>query len=280
VLLTTVVISFAVSKCQRPEPPPEYVARVGDQYLYKDDVLNAMANIPSISDSAEVRQQIVELWLRNELLALEAERRGLRNEPAVQRLLKDNERSVLVSAVIEQLYAENLEEPSHDDVQNYFELNQQQMRLLEPFVRVRYLAAEDPEKAEEARDALTAAMQSGTADSLWAEIVEAYAVDREASMALSTNYFPQSRVLGAIDPVWRTVTSLQPERIAPIIAAGDQYHLVQVVDRVPEGTVPRREWIEEEIRQRLIIQARKQMYLRQVQRLRNEALAQETLEIR
>jgi hypothetical protein len=38
-------------------------------------------------------------------------------------------------------------------------------------------------------------------------------------------------------------------------------------------------WIEDELRERLIIDARKQMVARQVQRLRNEALAREDLEI-
>jgi hypothetical protein len=56
--------------------------------------------------------------------------------------------------------------------------------------------------------------------------------------------------------------------------------VLQLVKRAAPGTVPPLEWVEDEIHERLRIQSRKQMYARQVQRLRNEALAREALDVR
>jgi hypothetical protein len=58
------------------------------------------------------------------------------------------------------------------------------------------------------------------------------------------------------------------------------FHVVQLVERIPARTIPEPAWIEDELVRRLVIQGRKQLYARQVQRLRNEALAREDLEIR
>ena len=54
-------------------------------------------------DSADAAAQIVEQWVTNQLLFQEATSRGLRGDPEVQRLLADNERSVLVNALMQRL---------------------------------------------------------------------------------------------------------------------------------------------------------------------------------
>ena len=46
------------------------------------------------------------------------------------------------------------------------------------------------------------------------------------------------------------------------------------------GSIPELTWIEEQVRRQLTIDARKQMYERQVQRLRTEALSRDALVIR
>jgi hypothetical protein len=47
---------------------------------------------------------------------------------------------------------------------------------------------------------------------------------------------------------------------------------------VPAGTLPEFEWVNDEIRERVVLQRRKQMYSRQVERLRNRARTSGALE--
>jgi hypothetical protein len=58
------------------------------------------------------------------------------------------------------------------------------------------------------------------------------------------------------------------------------YHVLHLVDRADAGTIPERAWVEAEIRRRLRLRGRKQMYAREVERLRNEARARGTLDVR
>lgn len=279
-LAAVLLLGTAVLGGCNPEPAhPDFVARVGDQYLTRDDLSDALAALPVPQDSAEAHRQVVEQWITNQLLYQEALDRGLDRDPEVRRLLEESKRSVLVSALISRMYEENPATPSPAELQAYFESNRDQLRLLEPFVRVRYLATSSADEAAAARRLLQQT-PSARQDSVWSLLVRRYAEDEDAARSLAENYFAESRLF-INQPALRTeLNRLRPEEVAPIFEADSLYHLLQLVARVPAGTVPEPAWIEDELTRRLVIQARKQLYARQVQRLRNEALAREALDVR
>ena len=55
---------------------------------------------------------------------------------------------------------------------------------------------------------------------------------------------------------------------------------MQVVDRVPAGTIPELPWVKDIVQQQLVIHIRKQNYARSVQALRAQAESGEDIEIR
>ena len=153
-LLTLLLGSvFFLSACGAEEPVTDYVARVGDRYLTRQELSAALESHPFLQDSTEAQQQIIEQWINNELLYQEARRRRLRNDPEVQRLLEENERSVLISAYVNRLFEEEDVAPSPEALQAYFEQHRDQLRLREPFVRIRYLSNPNPDSALAARKA-------------------------------------------------------------------------------------------------------------------------------
>ena len=256
------------------------MARVGDQYLTREEVDALLEAVPAGQDSAAVQEQFVRQWTTQALLYWEAERRGLGNNPDVQRRLRENERSVLVSALLDELYREASEPAEPAAIQSYFEQHQEQLRLREPFVRVRYLAAASADEAGEARQQIQQAAPA-TADSLWQALVRRFATDAEAALALSGTHYPEQRLFARQPALQEALSGLEPGEAAPVLAQGDSlFYVLQLVDRVPAGTVPELAWVEGELQQHLAIETRKQMLERQVQRLRNEALAREELEIR
>jgi hypothetical protein len=50
------------------------------------------------------------------------------------------------------------------------------------------------------------------------------------------------------------------------------------IERVPAGTPPEFAWVKDDIRRRLVLWRRKQMYARHVERFRNQARSNGTLE--
>ncbi|MBT8399624.1 MAG: peptidyl-prolyl cis-trans isomerase [Rhodothermia bacterium] len=275
------ILGVAVLGCEEPVVDEDYVARVGPSLLLRSDIEEALSSLPPGRDSTEAVEQIVEQWVVNTLLEHEARESGLLGEPDVQRLLEENERSVLVSAYIEKVYDENPVEPTPEEVNRFFELNRDRLRLREPYVRVRYLSNASRDSVRAARQELQRAMRSAASvDSVWLGIAERYASDAEASKALGSNYFAESRLFASVPRIRDAVTVMAARQLSQVVEDNGDHHFVQVVDRVPAGTVPRIGWIEDEISRQLILEQRKQTVARTVQNLRNLAVARNLLEIR
>lgn len=279
-LLTSVLLLMvAATGCQDSAPPANYVARVGDSYLTSPELEKTLQDLSTGKDSVEARQQIIEQWVTNELLYQEAQNRGLRENTEVQRLLKENERSVLISALVSSLYEQNQVQPSADEVRSYYNQHRQQLTLREPFAQVRHLATRSLDSAAAARQQLQQAVIAGHADSVWTQLVLRYAQDPNQSRDLSKHFYPESRYFRSSPSLQAALQRLSDGQIAPLVRTDSLVHVLQLVKRVPAGSVPQLDWIRDQIRQRLRVKARKEVYARQLQNLRNEALAGGQLDV-
>ncbi len=264
--------------CEQEETPSSYVARVGDHYLTQEDLDRRLSGMGPVPDSTEARQQVIQQWVDETLLYREALRRNLSQAPDVQRLLEERRRSTLVSALTNRIYEEIEQEPSDEEIRTYFERHQEQLALREPYVRVRHLATTSEDSAQAVRRELVAAREA-TADSIWSRLSRRYAGMPSRAQRLSDRFLPESRLFAQLPYVQDELSALREGEVAPIIEDNNQYHVLQLVRRIPAGADPELQWMEDEIRRRLRIRSRKQMYAREVQRLRNRAKANDFIEM-
>ncbi len=267
--------------CGGEAPPESYVARVGDQYLSQASLEASLDGLGEDADTSEARKQIIEQWVTKALLYREAERLNLRDDPEIQEEIRERERSILVTALTDKLYQEASVGPTEAEVRAYFQRNQANLVLREPFVRVRHLSTERETAADSVRSALQQAALRGTpTDSLWSALVNQHASNPEAARRLATQFVAESRLFGHLPYLRDELAELNDNQLAPVVVDDSLYHVLQLVQRISEGSEPELNWVKDEIRRRLLIRSRKQMYAREVQRLRNEAQARNALEIR
>jgi len=274
------VLAFVLAGCGPESSEVDYVARLGDRYLTREDLDSALESLTVLQDSAEAAEQIMEQWITDELLFREAVRRGLRNQEGVQSLLLENERSVLVSALLTELYKEEDSTPDDQDLLTYYEQNKDQLKLTEPFVKIRYLVTESADSAMSAIELMEGLESSPNPDSAWKAVANRFAEDPDGTTTLSASFYPETRLLSSIPGLNTAVQRLAPGQILSPFELDSRYHIVQLVERIPVGTTPEVALLEDQLRARIAIENRKQLYARQVQRLRNEALAREELDIK
>ncbi|HEX7069326.1 MAG TPA: peptidylprolyl isomerase, partial [Rhodothermales bacterium] len=181
---------------------------------------------------------------------------------------------------LSQLYEEEGADPTPADIQSYFDRHRDLFRIREPFVRVRHLSHASADTAQAARRAMIELVRSSNPDSVWQRVAARFADDATAALNLSATHLPESHLFVNQPELRQAMRSLRPGETSPVIEHGGQHHVVQVVDVAPAGSIPEIEWVEAELRRRLEVQGRKQIYANQVQRLRNEALSRDELEIR
>ena len=256
-----------------------YLARVGDRTLTEADLEEMMAAAPVGLDSLTMRDQLIDQWITNELLAHEAVRQGLDDEPDVRRQLAESRRAVLADALLESLLAAQESAPDEDAVLGFFRDHAEQLRLREPYVRVRHLRTARADEARAARAALDEARGNARSDSLWRQLARTYADDPEGAIALSESHLPESRLALLSPDVAELVRTIAPGMVGPVVEAEDGHHVVQLVGRVPEGAQPELEWVREQISTQVTLRERRRQIARQVADLRRTARSEGYLDI-
>jgi hypothetical protein len=271
-LIGLIVLVFILARCDASQEKAEFVVRIGDAVLLGEEVEAALANMAPELDSLQARNQYIEWWTTNELLAQEARERALQNEPEVQRKIEASERSVLISELTNQIEDQILP-PSDDEIKIYFEQNIDDLRLRERYLWIRYLATADSLNAIRARTLLETISQHPSPDSLWQTLIREISVDTARALVISGNYYPESRLFRNNGALSAALTNLRIGAIAPMARINNVYHVIQLVNQAPTGSTPKLSWYQDEIRRLLQIQAKRQMYSSYVARLRNEAEA-------
>jgi len=273
------ILATLSAGCSEGQGVCDFVARVGENCLSEDDLIAALSSVPAGLDSTHAAGQVIDRWITDELLSQEARRRNLGEDPEVKRRLEENERSILISTLVDRLFDE-VEPANEREIESYFEKNIENLRLREPFLRIRYLTTSDSVAAISAVSVLDSISVSANPDSVWLSTIADIGDDPETATVLSTSYFPASRLFRNIPYLRDAIAPLPPGQSRIVLTDDGLFHVIQLVDRVDAGTTPKMEWIVEDIRNRLLIDKRKQMYTDQVQRLRNRALAGGLLEVR
>ncbi|MEM1054106.1 MAG: peptidyl-prolyl cis-trans isomerase [Bacteroidota bacterium] len=251
--------------------PP--VARVGDAVLTSVQLRNALGAATPGLDSAAARRQVVEQWVRRQLVLQEARRAGIDDEPDVLRQIRDSESSVLEAAYLERFFETDVAQPTEPEIAAYYEANVNRLALREPYVRLRLLRVETAAQAQAAQGALTQIEGSPIADSLFALAAREYATDPEGAIALADSYIPESRLLALDETLGARVAALGAGAAPIVVQGGDAAYALAVVERVQAGRTPSLPMVRPEIAERLAIQRRKEAEARLIARLRSEAEA-------
>ena len=251
------------------------MARVGEAVLTETELQETMGDATPGLDSMAARRQIIEQWVRREIIVQEAQRAGLDDEPDVQRSLRDSERSVLEAAYLARFFESAEVEPTQAEIEAYFEANAERLALREPYVRVRLLRAPNADRARQAQNALAQMNGSPLADSLFALTAREYATDPDGAIALADIYLPESRLFAVSEALGQTVATLGAGAAPAVVAAPEASgaYAVAVVDRIRTGQTPGLNAIRPEIVETLAIRKRKAAEARHINRLRSEAEA-------
>lgn len=270
------VLGLGLAGCQSDPPPDSYVARVGSHYLTDAELDRMLPDRLPGRDTSTARKQAIDQWVTRTLLYREAERLNLESTDEVRRELERQRRSILVAALRDRYEQETDVEPTPEAVRTYFERHKEQLRLREPYVRVQYLATSRPAAARAVREALG---PSSPSDTTWTRLVREHATDTTRARRLSQRVLPERELDQQLPFLAERLDALTDGDIAPVVEANGQYHVLRLDRRVSEGASPDLEWVAPQIRRRLRIRARKQMYATEVQRLRSRAQADGALEL-
>ncbi|PVX50096.1 hypothetical protein C7377_1746 [Balneicella halophila] len=147
--LSLLVVSIGIlllASCQNKEkvaPKDEHgtrVAKVGDSYLYEEDLKDLLKDETSGDDSVALRERYINNWIRKNLLLETAKMNLTEEEQNVEELVKDYRSSLLISQYKQKYLAEHLDTiVTDEELTNYVAEHSESFVLKRPIYKY-YLA--------------------------------------------------------------------------------------------------------------------------------------------
>jgi hypothetical protein len=147
--LLIVLIALSSSWCSRFKNKEENkpLAKVGNTYLYKDDLKGTFKEGLAPNDSAAIVASLVEKWIRKQLIVQRAELNLTYDEKNVQKELEEYRTSLLIYKYEQKFIGEKLDTVVDiSEIEKYYNQNQQNFVLNNDIVKA--LLIQLPSKAQ------------------------------------------------------------------------------------------------------------------------------------
>jgi hypothetical protein len=235
-----------VSGCGQEEAEKEFVARVGTSLLTRDDLE---------SDSSSLSVGFINEWVTQELLFLEAKRRGLLESDVVQSRLEMVKKRMAIEALLQEALYQDPGRIADEEIRSYFESNQAAFKLREDVALVSFVLFDDRPVANTFRTATV----RGTA---WGDAVANALVDTSISRHILQLIERKYVTRGTLFPgeLWKIARTLKKETVSFVLTTDAGYHVLFLHDFRPQGELPDFSYVSDEIRERLTIASRQNQY--------------------
>lgn len=242
------IILVTISGCSKESPKKDYIARVNNSYLTRED-LNKIVD----SDKKTLyKNEIVRNWINKELLYQIALKEDITEDKEFNRILDNSKKELAITIYLERLYEKEKLKPSESDIEEYYKQNKNDYRLFQDAYVFNKIDFNSEDQAIKFRSLLLG--------SNWNKTINGYKNDQSVldikSDQLSYEYELQPGAL------IRIIKELNPDEISIVFGdSSNVYTVVQLVQKFAKGSVPPFAFIKDLVRKRLEAQ-RKEEFLK------------------
>lgn len=240
--LLTLVILFA--GCQSKSIPDiEIIAKVGDQYLTRDQLLKWMPpNLPE-EQKAIVARQYIDRWVQKTSMAITAEKEGVELSPYEDWSIENLKKEMLVQRYIDAKLPRDII-ITDEEISNYYDKNKDEFIRDQNEVHLVQLYLENLDKAiaEEIRELKS--LQ---------EVIQKNFLENQVNRMVEKNgdlgYVPEENLRPEIQRIVRTGST---GKIYGPIKIESGYYYFQMMDKQKAGSYRSLDLMKDDIRTRLI----------------------------
>jgi parvulin-like peptidyl-prolyl isomerase len=240
--LLTLVILFA--GCQSKSIPDiEIIAKVGDQYLTRDQLLKWMPpNLPE-EQKAIVARQYIDRWVQKTSIAITAEKEGVELSPYEDWSIENLKKEMLVQRYIDAKLPRDII-ITDEEISNYYDKNKDEFIRDQNEVHLVQLYLENLDKAiaEEIRELKS--LQ---------EVIQKNFLENQVNRMVEKNgdlgYVPEENLRPEIQRIVRTGST---GKIYGPIKIESGYYYFQMMDKQKAGSYRSLDLMKDDIRTRLI----------------------------
>lgn len=247
-----VVLAMMTSAC-RESPRETVIARVGRSELTLE---TARSHIDTSRGAISFQlREYAASWIAAELLFQESHLQGIENTPEFQRQLAELQRQLVNERYLATLIAGDTTAISEDTLEAFFRLNEKEFLVRENMFKLHCMKFSN---REQAGNFGAAVVQQGSWSAAFKTLRPDSSLSTGSFMELPLRYYSQSTLYPP--ELWKVASSLGVSEVSFPVRTGDKYYVLQLLGSVQQGRVADYELVQDEVRQRFIIERRKKRY--------------------
>lgn len=252
--------------CGEQRPNGRVVARVNDQVLTLE-MIEAQSDTSRKPTSDELRQY-VNRWVTNELLFQEAVQKGYDATDEIRLKVMEAHKQLSIAELLEKEVYDLAEKSiTSDDIQAYHQSHSGDFTVNSDLIRLSIAVFNRNDVATQFR-ALALGPQG------WQEAVAAFRSDATKGMISYSDslFFTQSTLYPP--ELWKVAAVLGQYEVSFPVKTSAGFFVIRLLGQHRKGTVAPLSYVEDEIRQRLAMERRREKYQEFIQRLRSKHTVQ------
>lgn len=254
-LFVICLFSFGVAGCSKEEKSDKYVAKVNESVLTEEQIKMGLSEN---QNKGKYRSEFINSWIQNEILFQEAQKEGITNEKEFNTVLDRSKKELAAVFLINKILADNSVDVKDDEVIKYYDESKNDLRLDDDAYRLNIAQLNNFDKAVQFRNKLI--------ETDWVRALNSIQKDQSVTSSESAVL----RYKHQIEPIslLKQLDDMQPSEVSPVLQTGQSnYTVVQVVDKLYKGAIPPLEYVQNEIKERLLIIKRREFVKNYIDKL-------------
>jgi hypothetical protein len=222
IILVSAAAIFA--GCGKETPQSDFVAKVNNAYLTKEDLQTIIDSIPG---SNQFRSEIIRNWVNRECLYQQAVKEGILKSNEYQKIIESSKKELASALMLKKFYEDK--EISIDDksLEAYFASHADLFKLNNEAYLLNRINFTNEDKAIQFRITVM--------ESNWNKALNGF--KKDVSNIISNELYDELEIQPA--GLLRLVKELDPKEISIVVNTGDDnYTVVQLIEKYPKGTIP------------------------------------------
>jgi parvulin-like peptidyl-prolyl isomerase len=223
------------SLCSKNHVPVDYLARVNDTYLTKDDLLKILPDPDNtkFADKDYIKS-IISSWIENEIIYQRAKKYHFDRDESILYKVKKYEKELIIDSYIRYLMQSNVT-VTENEIRDYYFKNRSSFTREFDEATVSHVVVNDFDEANRIKSVLESKKRS--------ELDRLFQKHNFETKTISHG--------GAIKEIDRTIFETTPRRILGPIPTDYGYHIIEVLSRYRAGSVRSIDEVRDEILQQI-----------------------------
>ncbi len=226
--------------CGKEKKKIDYVARVNDSFLTKDEYHKLLAES---SNKNFYKAEVIRNWINRELLYQEAKSEGIEKSDEFKKTIEESRKDLAIAKLLENHYNDNGSSLDQKDIEKYFEVHKNEFKTNDKYYLINFISFTNEDNAVHFR---TTVLESN-----WSKALIAFKTDPSIYNEKSDWFLSEHE----IEPITllRLIQELNQDEIS-IVLSDDQnkYLVVQLLQKFDKGIVPPLNLISKSVEKRFL----------------------------